>query len=515
MTRDSRQLRFLLSGLALALELLLLRQRAPDFFALFYAKSNAPLTTLFVMLGVGILAVQAMRPWRLPAPRPVLNGWLAIHLAVAIGLYMGLSNLSKTVLSVSQATGFALAFLSLGALLASWGACLLSPRDWIGLLRENFFPLVALVVYSALSVQALAAAGRVWAGAMVDKTFQSVEWVLSFGFDQIFSDPAEKLIGAEDFQIRVAHACAGFEGIGLISSFLLLYLALRREELRFPLALCILPLGMFLSWCFNVLRIAVLVWIGVKVSPELAVGVFHARGGWITFIVLAIGFVCVLELTGLFRKAKSDGSEFPSLPYLLPQFVQLALTLLFSALLEGLDLAYPLRLAIVGIVAIHCLLILPERVPHWSEPSLGACGIGILVYLIWIPLAGGEPVEDPRAQLTAVWAELWLLSRLVGSVLIVPLIEELAFRGYLLRRLQSRWFLDIPVGQVTAVSVIVSSLAFGFLHQAWFAGTLAGLAYAYATTLRGSLADAVVAHALTNLCIAVHVVAANRWDLWI
>jgi CAAX prenyl protease-like protein len=67
---------------------------------------------------------------------------------------------------------------------------------------------------------------------------------------------------------------------------------------------------------------------------------------------------------------------------------------------------------------------------------------------------------------------------------------------------------------LTWSSVAISSLAFGLLHEQWLAGTLAGAAYAWATTRRGRLSDAVVAHAITNLCLSVQVLGWHQWSLW-
>ena len=500
-------------GLALAIELLSFRHANAEAFAFFYADSNAPITTYFVMLAVGLLAAHQIKPWKLPDPRPLFNGWLVLHVVAYAGLYFNWQRLWSWTLADPQG-GIILATGG-GLLLVSWALSLLPLKAWRRFVEDNFSVLAVLLGYSYISVRLLPFANSIWSGLIVENTFTWIEWVLGFWFQGVIAEPDTLVIGVEHFQVIVGAPCAGFEGIGLITLFLSLYLFLRREELRFPHALILVPLGMFLSWAFNVLRVAVLVWIGATISPSIALGVFHARGGWLAFLMLAVGFVLVLELTGLFRKVRVEGTEFPSLPFLLPQFAQLGLTLLFAAFVEGLDLAYPMRTLLVFGVLLLCCLRLPEDLNLWLSPTLAACGIGFFVYLLWVPMAGGDPVEDPRYQLTVFWGSLWLLSRLVGSVGVVPLVEELCFRGYLLRRLQSPNFMEIPMGTLTLSSVVISSLVFGLLHQAWFAGTLAGIAYAYATTLRRSLGDAVVAHAVTNLCIAVHVVAGNRWDLWI
>ena len=104
---------------------------------------------------------------------------------------------------------------------------------------------------------------------------------------------------------------------------------------------------------------------------------------------------------------------------------------------------------------------------------------------------------------------------MVGSALVVPLCEELAFRGYLLRRLQSGDFTSVSPRAWTWLSLIASSLVFGALHGRWFAGSLAGLAYAVLLVRTGRLGEAVAAHAVTNAIIALWVLSTGDWSHWL
>lgn len=108
---------------------------------------------------------------------------------------------------------------------------------------------------------------------------------------------------------------------------------------------------------------------------------------------------------------------------------------------------------------------------------------------------------------------VWLGFRLVGSILIVPVIEELAFRGYLQRRLISADFTKARYDWHWPAALI-SAAAFALLHSNWIAGLLAGLAFSFAASRRGKLSDAVLAHATANLLVGVAVLGAGRWDLW-
>jgi CAAX prenyl protease-like protein len=121
---------------------------------------------------------------------------------------------------------------------------------------------------------------------------------------------------------------------------------------------------------------------------------------------------------------------------------------------------------------------------------------------------------DSIASLSPVMVALWITFRAVGSVLIVPIVEELAFRGYLTRRLIAEEFDSVPMGQFSWFAFLVSSVIFGLLHGRWLAGTLAGMLFAWALYRRGRLTDAVLAHATANGLITIYVLNTQNWAAW-
>jgi len=111
-------------------------------------------------------------------------------------------------------------------------------------------------------------------------------------------------------------------------------------------------------------------------------------------------------------------------------------------------------------------------------------------------------------------AAFWLIARVLGSVVVVAVAEELAFRGYLLCGLIVDDFTAVSPKQFTAMSFLISSVAFGALHGRWLAGILAGMIYAAAQYRRGQISDAIVAHAVTNGLLAAYVVIFGHWAFW-
>ena len=190
--------------------------------------------------------------------------------------------------------------------------------------------------------------------------------------------------------------------------------------------------------------------------------------------------------------------------------------MLISAFSDGFAALYPLGVLTTALVLWKFRA---HYAVHSWRFSWQAVGIGVAVFVLWIVL---EPPEDGSghklaARLAAMplWlSSLWLLFRVAGSVVTVPLAEELAFRGYLIRKLVRNDFETVPPGYFTWFSLIVSSLMFGLLHANWLAGIVAGAAFALALYRRGRISDAIVAHMTSNALIAAAALGFGRWALW-
>jgi len=110
---------------------------------------------------------------------------------------------------------------------------------------------------------------------------------------------------------------------------------------------------------------------------------------------------------------------------------------------------------------------------------------------------------------------VWLTIRVAAAVLTVPIAEELAFRGFLLRCFVSADVESIAYRSVTPLAILLSSAAFGLMHgRLWLAGIVAGAAYAFAVKRTNRLGEAVAAHATTNLLLAIWVLTQGDWRLW-
>jgi exosortase E/protease (VPEID-CTERM system) len=346
-------------------------------------------------------------------------------------------------------------------------------------------------------------------------TLRGAHWLLSTIDPTASYQPERARLGVRDFHVTVGAPCAGVEGMGLVVVFLAAYLVLFRRTLLFPRALLLLPVGLALTFCLNLVRITAMVLIGAHGWPDVAVAGFHSRAGWLAFNGIAVGLAAVgrstLLGTGATVEARHERSAVA--PYLMPVLAFLAASLVSEAASAGFERFYGLRVLCVGGVVWWYrddYRLLPWRV-GWESLALGMAVFGFWMLL---PRSGSDrAVSEGLSHLSSAAAALWMVLRVMGSVLVAPFAEELAFRAWLPRQLQSRDFESVPLGRLTAVSVVVSSLAFGLLHGRWFAGSLAGVVYALALRRRGSVGDAVVAHATTNGLLCLWAVVLRDWSV--
>jgi exosortase E/protease (VPEID-CTERM system) len=150
--------------------------------------------------------------------------------------------------------------------------------------------------------------------------------------------------------------------------------------------------------------------------------------------------------------------------------------------------------------------------------SAVSVGLGALVGVLWIVTA---PADGERAAELGGWLAtlsapalaFWLAVRVAGTAVLVPIAEELAFRGYLHRKLVSAHFETVAPGQFTWLAFLVSSAAFGLVHDRWLAGALAGAVFALAMYRTGRHSDPIAAHMAANAVIAAWAIAAGAWHL--
>jgi CAAX prenyl protease-like protein len=168
--------------------------------------------------------------------------------------------------------------------------------------------------------------------------------------------------------------------------------------------------------------------------------------------------------------------------------------------------------------------VIPRSAPHWL-PSIA---LGLAVFAIWIApdllvagwrdhwllqnsITGHLKTSIPPTELTP----LMLVLRTARAALLVPVIEELFWRGWLPRWLQDTRFDRIPLGHYTAFAFWATAVLFALEHGPfWEVGLVCGIIFNWWMKRTRSLGDLVLTHAVTNLALSLYVIATGRWVLW-
>jgi CAAX prenyl protease-like protein len=211
--------------------------------------------------------------------------------------------------------------------------------------------------------------------------------------------------------------------------------------------------------------------------------------------------------------------------------VPFATLIALLALFKGVDLkpewAYPIRtLVVLGTLVAFSRGVLSFRP---SQAVLSALA-GVAVFGVWVApdllwpgyhghwlfqnaLMGSAPAA-PSASLRNNL--LFLFFRCGGSALLVPVVEELFWRAWLMRRVISSDVETVPMGAYAARSFWVTALLFASEHgMYWDVGLAAGVIYGWWMVRTRNLGDCILAHTVTNACLAAYVLVAGRWEYWL
>jgi len=440
--------------------------------------------------------------------------WLGAHLILLGLLICGTRDQSSRLTSIAAWEGWLFLWGVVAcAALVTWLFSVLPPRFWIrsiGQSRHAFLGAGAagLVAYALGNWTQ-----QLW-GPLQHSTFGMVALILQMLGQAAVNRPDELIIGTSRFAVTIGSECSGLEGIGLICAFIGIYLWSCRHELKFPQVLLLFPIGAITVWIFNSLRIAALIFIG-GLSEQAALKGFHSAAGWIFFNFVAIGLVWTTSRSRLFARAsKSQLLTNPATGYLLPLIVFFAVSLIAHVLSSGVEFLLAVITVPILISLWYCraaLLSLP-----W-KPTLLSILAGALVFAVVSVTSDSSSADAsigaPLRQLPSAEAIGLLVLSLVGSVIAIPTAQELAFRGYIARKLVAADFENVPFSQFTWLSFLGSSFLFGITQPNWLPAMLTGLIFALVMYRRGLLSDAIFAHAFSSGLLFLLAAATGKWSL--
>lgn len=221
-----------------------------------------------------------------------------------------------------------------------------------------------------------------------------------------------------------------------------------------------------------------------------------SRAGW----VRVIPFVLFMTLLAARGAVPADGSWGFD-----PRWLYAVQTLLVGGLLVYLWREY-------GELA-------RQQLPTSGQVVL-AVVVGMAVFGLWIVLDKpwmmlGDATASFVPQDAAGRIDWALVGfRILGAAIVVPLMEELFWRSFLMRWIAQHTFEGVDPQRVGLKAIVLSTFVFTLAHTQWLAAVIAGLAYALLYVRTGRLWVPVIAHAVTNGALGLWVVKTGNWQFW-
>lgn len=206
-------------------------------------------------------------------------------------------------------------------------------------------------------------------------------------------------------------------------------------------------------------------------------------------------------------------------------------------------IAYTVRLVLGFATLALCWRPIISQFPLRVSPLsvvVGVVGVVLWVAICWVDLEGhlvqllGEknplimllglgprPAFNPFEELAGrspayIWG--FLVIRFIGLAVLVPIIEELMLRGWLMRHLETDGyhpeFWQVAFGKASAMTIVIGT-AFPMLYHPEKLASLVWFSLVTWLMIRTkNFWDCVVAHAVTNFLLGVWVVTMGDWRLW-
>ncbi|MEO8026593.1 MAG: CAAX prenyl protease-related protein [Bryobacteraceae bacterium] len=217
----------------------------------------------------------------------------------------------------------------------------------------------------------------------------------------------------------------------------------------------------------------------------------------------------------------------PALPYVAPFAIFIGFLSLKSSLPLG-GLAG--QIAWIAAVSASIWFFSRHLLDFRLRMPLGTIVVGAIVFAIWIAPDAlfpgyrshwlfqnsitGTLTSSLPPELRENLAILVLRS--ARAILIVPIVEELFWRGWMLRWLINPDFEKVPLGTYSHLAFWGTAILFAAEHGPfWEVGLIAGAIYNWWMMRSKSLGDLIVAHGLTNGLLCAYVVATGKWEYWL
>lgn len=210
------------------------------------------------------------------------------------------------------------------------------------------------------------------------------------------------------------------------------------------------------------------------------------------------------------------------LPYVAPILIFGVMTTVeASSPPEWFIALYALKIGLV--VAALAIWRAPLLEMSWSAAAVpGSVAIGLVAFAVWIgidqliPYAhfGDRTAFDPSVIGSPEGRAAFLALRFAGLVAVVPVMEEIFWRSFVLRYFTSGGFPLAPIGVFSTLALAAMTIGSALAHPEWLVAAITSVMYAFWIRRTRSVSAVIVAHAVTNAALGAYVVMTGRWEYW-
>ncbi len=219
----------------------------------------------------------------------------------------------------------------------------------------------------------------------------------------------------------------------------------------------------------------------------------------------------------------SAGQAVPWWAYVAPMAVFLGITYLEGLAPSSYVWIYVAKVCAVTAALIACRAAWQDVKFEWHAVGPGVV-VGLAVLAIWVAgekwiayphLVGNRSAFDPFVSIASPSTRyVFLATRFFGLALMVPVMEELFWRSFLIRYLTTAKWRNIPPWEYSWPAFAMVAAGFGLEHPEWLVAVVCAVAYGLLLRQTKSLFACIVAHAATNLGLGIYVIYSGAWQLW-
>lgn len=225
------------------------------------------------------------------------------------------------------------------------------------------------------------------------------------------------------------------------------------------------------------------------------------------------------------KETESQPTPYPLwLAYVLPMAAFMVLTTVEnSASKANYIWLYLAKVVIVTATLLWFKRPLKDISPR-ANVLLPAILVGLAVFVEWVlldkwipyPHLGHRTSLDPFGAIDSpVLRSLFLVARFYGLVVMVPVMEELFWRSFLLRyATDDSDFTRIPLGTFSWKAFSLVAVGFSLVHTEWLVAFICACAYTLLLRQTKSIFACIVAHSTTNLALGIYVILTHDWVYW-